>query len=149
MRKWTLLVLMLLVMPMLLCACGLMPGAMAEGTPAAQAAFDATPIVAAGLVLIGTALGAVLLWLTYKYLVPLLKVPLVGTLAKWAVDYAEQQLGSGSGNGAQKYDLAAAFVARVLGRIHVVVDVEQIKAAIISAWAALNLGQIAAGIKDA
>jgi hypothetical protein len=102
--------------------------------------------VAAGIVLIGAALGAVLLWLTYKYLVPLLKVPILGTLAKWAVDFAEQQLGSG--NGAVKFDMAAEYVVKVLAGLHVQVDPEQIRAAIISAWTALNLGQIAAGIKN-
>jgi hypothetical protein len=108
-------------------------------------AFDATPIVAAGIVLIGTALGAVLLWLTYKYLVPLLKVPIVGTLAKWAVDLAEKELGSG--NGEAKFDMAADYVVKVLGSIHLKVDAVQVRAAIVSAWTALNLGQIAAGVK--
>jgi hypothetical protein len=146
MKKWVSLILLLLMMPLLLCGWALVPGAMGEGMAAAPVAFDATPIVAAGIVLIGAALGAVLLWLTYKYLVPLLKVPILGTLAKWAVDFAEQQLGSG--NGAVKFDMAAEYVVKVLAGLHVQVDPEQIRAAIISAWTALNLGQIAAGIKN-
>jgi hypothetical protein len=145
MKKWVCLVLLLLLMPLLLCGWALVPGAMSEGMVAAPVAFDATPIVAAGIVLIGTALGAVLLWLTYKYLVPLLKVPIVGTLAKWAVDLAEKELGSG--NGEAKFDMAADYVVKVLGSIHLKVDAVQVRAAIVSAWTALNLGQIAAGVK--
>ena len=147
MRKWVYLILLLLMMPMLLGACGMMPDALAEAATGTNVTFDATPIVAGGIVLIGVTLGAVLLWLTYKYLVPLLKVPIVGTLAKWAVDLAEQTLDSG--NGEAKFGAASAYMVRVLGTLHIVVDQEQIKAAIVSAWTALNLGQIAAGVKDA
>lgn len=147
MKKWLCLVLLLLVMPLLLCSWALVPGALGEGAVAAPVAFDATPIVAAGIVLIGTALGAVLLWLTYKYLVPLIKVPIVATLAKWAVDLAEKELGSG--NGGAKFDMAADYVVKALGSIHLKVDVVQVRAAIESAWTALNLVQIAAGVKGA
>jgi len=145
MRKWVFLVLLLLLMPLLLCSWALVPGALGEGLVSAPVAFDATPIVAAGIVLIGTALGAVLLWLTYKYLIPLLKVPIIGTLAKWAVDFAEKELGSG--NGEAKFDMAAAYVVKALASLHVQVDPEQIRAAIVSAWTALNLEQIAVGVK--
>ena len=116
-------------------------------TQATASTFDATPIVAALIVLIGVALGSFLLWLTYKYIVPLLKVPIVGTVAKWAVDLAEKTFGSG--NGAAKFDAAAVFVTKALKTIKISVDQDQIKAAIISAWTALNLAQIAAGIKVA
>jgi len=125
-----------------------MPYAMAEATEAAQAAtvaFDVSPIVTGVIVLIGAALGAVLLWLTYKFIVPLLKIPIVGTLAKWAVELAENELGNG--NGKIKYDRATAYVVNMLGKINITVDEAQIKAAIISAWTALNLSQIAAKIK--
>lgn len=147
MKKWVCLVLLLLAMPLLLCGWAFVPGALGEGTATAPVAFDATPIVAAGIVLIGTALGAVLVWLTYKYLVPLLKVPIVGTLARWAVDLAEKELGSG--NGEAKFDMAADYVVKALGSIHLKVDAVQVRAAIVSAWTALNLGQIGAGIKTA
>jgi len=142
MKKWVCLVLLLLLMPLLLGGWALVPGAMSESMETAPVAFDATPIVAAGIVLIGTALGAVLVWLTYKYLVPLLKVPIVGTLAKWAVDLAEKELGSG--NGEAKFDMAAEYVLQALGSIHLKVDAVQVRAAIVSAW---NLGQIAAEVK--
>ena len=142
MKKWLYLVFLLVV---ILCSC-MLPAALGEGSAAATIAFDATPIVTAGIVLIGTALGAVLLWLTYKYLVPLLKVPIVGTLANWAVDLAEKELGSG--NGEAKFDMAAKFVVDMLGKIHLKVDTAQVRAAIVSAWTALNFDQISAGVKS-
>lgn len=147
MKKWICLVLLLLLMPLLLCGWALVPGALAEVATAVATAFDATPIVAAAIVLIGTALGAALLWLTYKYIVPLLKVPILGTLSKWAVDLAEKELGSG--NGEAKFDMAADYIVKALAGLHVNVDAAQIRAAIESAWTALDLGQIAAGVKDA
>ncbi len=145
MKRWIGLLLLLLVMPLLLCGWALVPGALGEGAVTAPVAFDASPIVAAGIMLIGTALGAVLVWLTYKYLVPLLKVPIVATLARWAVALAEKELGSG--NGEKKYDAAAKCITTALGKLHLKVDAVQIRAAIVSAWTALNLGQIAAGVK--
>lgn len=147
MKKWVCLVLLLLLMPLLLCGWALVPGAMSEGMVTAPVAFDATPIVAAGIVLIGTALGAVLVWLTYKYLVPLLKVPIVATLARWAVDLAEKEMGAGHGE--KKFNAAAECITTALGKLHLKVDVAQIRAAIVSAWTALNLDQIAAGVKAA
>lgn len=137
---------LMLTLVMLVGVCVLLP-ALAEDVAAAPVGFDATPIVAAGIVMLGAALGAFLLWLTYKYLVPLLKVPILGTLAKWAVDYAEAEMGHGEGE--TKYDMATAFVVRILGMLHITVDDVQIKAAIMSAWTALNLNQIIAGIKAA
>lgn len=137
----------LLMTVLIVMGVGLLPVAMAEGAGAAPVALDVTPIVAAGIVLLGTALGAVLLWLTYKYLVPLLKVPVLAWLAKWAVDYAERELGRG--NGETKFDVATAFVMRILGLLRLSVDAVLIKAAIVSAWTALNWGQIMAKIKEA
>lgn len=145
---------LLSMLGMVLCAVLLLPWVTAlassgtdTGQVSAAVTFNATPIVAGVIVLIGVALGAVLLWLTYKFIVPLLKVPIVGTLAKWAVDLAEQALGRGGGDA--KFDMAAAYVVKALGWLKVTVDQASIKAAIISAWTALNFAQIAAGIKAA
>ncbi len=142
--------LLTLILALMVCAAfltlGLASFASAETVQATASTFDATPIVAALIVLIGVALGSFLLWLTYKYIVPLLKVPIVGTVAKWAVDLAEKTFGSG--NGDAKFEAAAVFVTKALKTIKINVDQDQIKAAIISAWTALNLAQIAAGIKS-
>ena len=139
--------LLLMVVLLMVASAWMLPCAMAEGTGTAPVAFDITPIVTAGIVLLGTALGAVLLWLTYKYIVPLLKVPVLARLARWGVDYAERELGRG--NGDTKFDVATAFVMRILGLLHARVDEVAVKAAIVSAWTALNFEQIKAKIKEA
>lgn len=145
MKKRIYLIILALIV-LLLCS-SLVPlaTALAERVQTAPAVFNATSIVSASISLVGTAIGIALIWLANKFLFPMLKVPIVGTLAKWAVDFAEQQLGNG--NGEAKYDLATAYVMKVLSRLHVQVDVEQIRAAIVSAWTALNLDQIATGVK--
>ena len=152
MKKWTAKKIVAMLLALVTCVAFLSLGfaafAGAEAVAGSEAeAFNATPIVAGIIVLIGVALGSFLLWLTYKYIVPLLKVPILGTVAKWAVDLAEQAFGRG--NGDAKYDTAAAFVVKALEWIHIKVDQQAIRAAIISAWTALNLAQIAAGIKAA
>lgn len=125
---------------------GALQGAMAEGADAAPVAFDATQIVAVVIVLIGTTLGAVLLWLANKFVMPWVKTSALGKYADEAVRFVEALLGRGGGE--EKLKQTSAWVVEMLGKIHVQVNAAEIEAAILAAWQRMNLEQIAAGVKD-